>query len=496
MKKCVLGIHAAVAVLLGAASVSSFAGIAQGLSANMAAQAVSGDTALLSTGSIAYSTSVPLPVGNLYVKVTLGNGATFVQAAAGSINAAQLVAANQGAATVTVANGVVSADQKSVTFPVAVTGQSAQVATTFTFKGGASNVAGQVTTAGFLSTVGSTLPVTMSIGSSASIAADVDSASTSNVITSVNGLTFAALSSGAATFVTGMAGGAVEAKQIEVTTGSGTALTVGATTNTAASTTLINFGGYKFSDVSGAVGTDAATPFNFATNYTGAGSTLGAVVTGDFSAAQGTGGSVFLSVSNACATTLGTAATVTATAATFPASVTLVPAASGTSTFVCMQVNTPGNTVLIKQTQPTAVITLKGNTATAPATIATPSAALYSLLNNGGTQLVKTYIPAGQAGYTSFIRVLNTGSVSAQISAAVINDLTGVAGPTKQISTVAIAPGGAKTFTSAEIEAGVGAIANSASRPTLSISAPTAIKVQSFILTNANGNFAEVSANE
>jgi len=492
MKKRNVSIQAAVAILLGAASVSSFAGIANGLAANMAAQAVVSNTTALATGSVAYSTAVPLPLGNAFVKVTLGGGAKFVQAAAGALVAGTLIASNTGAATITVSAGTVSADQLSVTYPIAVTVASAPVNATFTFKAiDATAGNGGVTNAGFLSTAGTNLPVTLSIGSSTSIPADIDSASTGNVITSVNGLTALLLQSGAANFVAAGGGGAIETKKIQVTTGSGTALVDGgATSNTLASSTLMNFGAIRLTNTAGAVAADAATAFTLAANYA---TTYGVVLTGAFSASSGTGGKVFLATDNACTTPIATNpnATITATTATFAGS---TAPATGVSQFVCMQVNTPTNAVTIQPVTPSAVATIAGLSA-ATASFSSAATPLYALTNNGGTVRVRSYIPAAATGYTSFIRVINTGAVAATISAAVIDQTTGVAGTSAPIATN-LAPGAAVTLTSAQIEAAIGAIAVSTTRPTLSVTAPTAIDVQAYILTNANGNFSLVSGKE
>ena len=121
---------------------------------------------------------------------------------------------------------------------------------------------------------------------------------------------------------------------------------------------------------------------------------------------------------------------------------------------------------------------------------------LFPLVLNGDSINVKSYIPAAAAGYTTFIRVVNRGSLAGAVSAAVIDQTTGVAGASAVIIP-ALPVGGAATLSSTQVEAAVGAVADGSTRPTLQITAPTnGLKVQSFILTNANGNFAEVSGNE
>lgn len=350
MKKRTIGIHAAVAVLLGAASLSSFAGVATGLTKTIATQAVVSNSTALVTGSVAYSTQVPLPIGSAFLKVSLGNGAKFLQAAGGALVTGTITMNILGGGTVTLAPGTVSADQTAVVYPIPVTIASVLVGSTFTFK--ALSVAagdGAVTNAGYLATAGSVLPVTMSIGSSATVPADIDTAASGNVITTVNGLTYTSLASSASNFTAtvgtgGMAGAAIEAKKINVATGTGVAFD--ASTSNTAGTTLLNFGGFRFADVAGALAADAATAFNLATNYPG---TWGAVLSGNFGAALGTGGSVFLSTSNSCA---GALATATVTGGGMIATFAGVPyQVAGTPVYACMQVNTPGNAIVIPSTQ-------------------------------------------------------------------------------------------------------------------------------------------------
>ena len=493
MKKRNLSIQAAVAILLGAASVSSFAGVAQGLTISMATQAIISNTTQISAGSIAYSTAVPLPLGNAVVRVSLGGGAKFV-APAGTLagSAGLVIAANTGASTLTITDGTVSADQTTITFPVAVTVQSAPVNVTFTFKPTALSAAGgAIVNAAFLgATVGAVLPVTMSVGTTTATPADIDTVSTSNVVTSVSGITATVLASNASNYVAGAAGTAVESKKIDVTTGAAIALTnpVAANTNTPAS--LLNFGAIRLTNNAVAKAADGVTAFTLAANYAG---TYSAVLTGNFSAAQGTGGKVFLTSDAACAVsiTVGSTATVTATTATFSGS---TAPSSGVSQFVCMQINTPNNTVTIQPTTPSLVATIAGLSA-ATSSFSTTATSLYPLTNNGGAILVKSYIPASATGYTSYVRVINTGAVAAAINAAMVDQVTGVAGTSATIIAT-LAPGAASTLSSAQIEASVGAIATSANRPTLLITAPTNLKVQSFILTNANGVFSEVSGQE
>ena len=158
-----------------------------------------------------------------------------------------------------------------------------------------------------------------------------------------------------------------------------------------------------------------------------------------------------------------------------------------------MQVNTPTNTILIPSTTPALVTTIVGTSA-ATSSLVSASTALYPLVNNGALIRVNTYLPASSVGYSSFIRVINTGSVAAAVSASVVDQVTGTAG-TAAVIIPTLAAGGSTTLTAAQLEASVGVIGTAANRPTLQITAPSSLAVQSFMLS-PNGTFTLVSGQE
>lgn len=482
-------LQTAVAAMFGIVGVSAHAGTGAGVPVAMAAQAVVSAATGLVGGNVAYSTQVPIAVGPpVYVYVKLSGGAKFLQAAGGAIAAGALVVTSPGGATATVGAGVVSTDQTYAYFPVTITIAPMPVNAVFTFKPTSVAAANGGISAAFLSAPLSSLTITMSFGSAANLAAtlaDVDTAATGTTINSVNGVAFAALSSGAPNFAAGpgnMAGVAVENKRVDVITVPGTAMTT-AGGNTTGSSVLINFGGYSFTNIPGVVAADGATVFNIATNYT---VVYSAVLTGNYGAALAAGGNVFLSTSNACAavTTAATAGTAATGAAAFAG---ITAPTSGTPLYACMQLST-ANAIGIPSTTPSLVVTLPG---TGIATTSTTAASLYTLSPNGGTVDVRSYVPAGTIGYTGFVRVINTGGVAAPISAAVINAATGAVGASAVVIP-SLPAGGAVTLTSAQIEAAVGVV-DPATRPRLRVSGATTLQAQSFILTNANGNFGDVT---
>jgi hypothetical protein len=303
----------------------------------------------------------------------------------------------------------------------------------------------------------------------------------------------------------------------------GVTLTGNVNVTAATSSESLDLGGFYFVDVStdatattAPFGANATNTFNLVTNY--AASTIAATVTGPtgfFNVANQTGGSVFLATNSTCAAALaGGAASISTNGATATFSVaapaaaavtggdvgTVAPAATSSIVgplFVC--VKAPGtNAVQWTAGQPSITATLSE---TGVGTVSIASTPLYNLLSNGGSAYVREYIPASVQGFTSYIRVINTGNVSANISAAVISDVTGKTGTSGVIAT-AVPAGGAVTLSSASIEAAIVAAggaapagtsgATSGFRPRLFVSAPTTIAVQSYI-SDANGSFSEVS---
>jgi len=477
----------------------------------------------------------------LYVQ--LGNGAKFAQSAAGSVSSTALIVSSGAGSTATItvtALGTVSTDQTFVVFPVTV-GAGSVVAntTTFTFKPvGVTKTAGAVTNV--TATAGVSLTATMSLGSSASLSFtapqnDEGTASTAPIVTFVNGVTTGALSSGAFTGAGTPAPYSTavnpETATIDVVGSAGLALLTNANVVAATGSELLDLGGFYFKDVNSThsaspgtapFGPDAATGFNILTDYTGAGASLTGTLTapaGFFSPANQKGatttGSVFLATNATCAgADIIAAPTVTISAdgstVTFTdASIT----AAGTATtfgevaglaiaYVCVQAAVP-NAVTWTPGQSFVTATLNPSTAetalgVAPVTIA--KTALYNLPTNGGNATVRSYIPAangsGAGVYESFIRVINTGSVSANISAAIVSDTTGLTGTPGVIAT-ALPAGAAVTVPSSLIEAAIvkagGTAPTAASRPRLYVSGPTSIAVQSFFLS-PNGDFNEVSS--
>jgi len=207
------------------------------------------------------------------------------------------------------------------------------------------------------------------------------------------------------------------------------------------------------------------------------------------------GATLFAASNLACTTATSGVITWAAasTSAVLPALAANATPGTGLPTYICLTV--PG-TLAITPVTPSATATLTKSVATDAAdTIAATS--LYPLAYNGSVVDVRSYIPVAASGYQSFIRVINAGPISAPISVAVIDGVTGVVGTSAALGVVPAL--GATTFTSTQIEAATGALpalnsVGGANRPRLRFTgAANNLQVQSFILTNANGNFSDTT---
>jgi hypothetical protein len=186
--------------------------------------------------------------------------------------------------------------------------------------------------------------------------------------------------------------------------------------------------------------------------------------------------------------------TFTALNASAAASLTVPVAsiASGTPLYLCLSAPGAGQTA----TPITANITaeLLNNVVVATAGKTSAAGAGYALGYNGTQIDVTNYVPAAVTGWTQFIRVANTGALSAPVSAAFVNEATGAVG-TSAVVIPSLAAGAVKNLTASDIEAALGAQADSA-RPRLRITAPSnALTVQNMLFT-PNGSFTNNSAQQ
>lgn len=286
-----------------------------------------------------------------------------------------------------------------------------------------------------------------------------------------------------------------ETKKIDLAagTGSGTAFAPAATNTT--TTNIVNLGSYTFTNNA------AVTPVTLtATNYTlpAANAVADAIHTATtVTVNPGTGGSfpvgslinVFSNLT--CQTPLSanaTAITATTAGTSVAVSTTAANAVPGTAVkqYVCLTVST---TSAMTPFTPTIAVSLtKAVTSDAATAIAATNA--YALTYNGSQIDVRNYVPAAVPGFTQFLRFINTGTITASVSAQVINNTTGALDGSPVVIVPDLLAGAATSLSSAEIEALIGSLASSA-RPRIRITAPTnGLNVQNFLFT-PGGNFTE-----
>jgi len=486
-------LRAAVAAAFGLSGVAAHAGVGSALPAKIATAAIKDDTTAVTGNAVAYSTQVPLSnntIYYIYVKMSPGQfSATPVAASVLNSNNATLSRAITGAGTVS----KLSTDKTFAVYTLSATTAVVPVNTTISFTPKSTASKGQLNTLSSL-LAGGNVNAQISIGSSSStsaVLADIDSASGGNIITFTAAQTATITSSGsfaglAQTF-NGGANGVAETKQINVAGGTGVSMTpAGAGSNTATAS-LIDFGAYRFKNVAGVLTADninaAGSTWTLTNAYTG--TPVGATVTGNFAAAATAG--MYVSSVATCASSIGQLAVNTAkTIAAVGSGSLALPATNTFSSAVCMQ--TDGKTV-IPATQPTLLVSLKPNAGFSArgmgSVISFPAAgaaSLYSLVTNGGLVDVRSYIPAATVGYTTVLRVINTGQVAATISAAFIDPVTGVVGTAAALPGGPLAAGGASNYSAAQIETALGVTQAASARPRLRVTAPTTISVQHYIV--------------
>lgn len=492
MNKRNLVLQAAVAMALGAAALGAQAGGTLTPTAFNVATQNFGPTSTaalaITPGALTYTFSTPGGIvlndgGVINMYFRLGNGAKFAAAPAAGAFATSTIVATLG---LTAGAPTLSTDGTTIVVPFTnSTGGNVTIGV------GATAVwvpaAGAVNTVNtVLNTAGGTIGATASASvlaanaNAATLPADVDgpAASSVNIATAASAFT---------TNVT--AGGTTaETQKIDVTASpSQTLMTTGVNSGV---TNVINFGSFKFTDVAGVRLAANTGDYTVASVIANSATSTSAVATGNFAAAIATGGSMKLGTNNACTafTAAGSTATLSSgnTVATWTGVTT---AASAAATYVCMTVN---GTTVIPATTPTLTATLAPNAATGANT--TASGTLYALGLNGSSIDVRSYVPAAVSGYSSYVRIVNSGTAAAPVSVAVIDPVTGTAG-TSNVLISSLPAGAATTLTAAQVEAVTGAIA-SASRPRLRITAPTsALQVQSF-MSNPNGTFSEMSGGQ
>lgn len=467
-------LSAAVAAAFGATAMSAHAGVASALPAKIATAALKNNAQQFKGNQLTYSTQVPLSnatVYYVYVKLLTGTFTGVPAATLFSSNNAQLSTALVGG------TGQLSADGTFAVYTLAATTGVIPVNTTISFTPiGTGAASGGVNDLTSLLT-GGNVNEQISIGSSAntsSVLADIDSAAGGNIITFTAPQTYAAFSSGVGpgTFTAlGVGGTGPETTLINVALGTGVSLTPTAMTG---GTQTIDFGGFVLTDVGGVLDASQAASWDIVNEYTGG--ALSVTVTGNFAAAS----SLYLSTDAACtnvanALTLNTAKT----SATLAAGTLF--ATSGLGQVVCMITN---GTTSIPSTTPTISVTTSSTPTSLDqgAPLSYGPSTLYALTPNGGTVIIRAYLPAAATGYIDVVRIINIGQVSSSVSVARIDPVTGAVGASGVLAGGPLAAGGATNYTATQIETALGGPLASGDRPRLLFTANTTIEGQNYIL--------------
>lgn len=110
---------------------------------------------------------------------------------------------------------------------------------------------------------------------------------------------------------------------------------------------------------------------------------------------------------------------------------------------------------------------------------------------SGTTIDVRSYLPSALSvsGYTSAVRVINTGSSTTAVRVAIIDGNTGAVGNSAVLNP-ALPPGAAITYFAQQIEDALGLALAASARPRLRVTSTTVIEVQSF-MSNPGGAVTE-----
>ncbi len=268
----------------------------------------------------------------------------------------------------------------------------------------------------------------------------------------------------------------------------------------------VNLGTVKVTDAVPGTTDLALAPYTVAALNAVATNSIDVTVTGDFAAAPGT---LFLSTSATCASTIagGTAAFNTAkTQGTLTYTMGAAGAVSGTALNVCY---TPNGTTVLTAGDYTVTAQLTDNVPATPAAFnygkltaaGVCPAKTFTTSLNASKVIVRNYSPAAvnAYGWGQYTRIINNGSQDAAVSGYFIYG-DGSTSASKVITAAGtVKKGGNVTLSNTSIEAALGAVAQPAgvtTNPRLVITSPTsALRVQNYIV-QPNGAWFETSAGQ
>jgi len=205
-----------------------------------------------------------------------------------------------------------------------------------------------------------------------------------------------------------------------------------------------------------------------------------------------------MGVSNdSCTTVVGALPAFTSTTASVAAVLTVPLANTTSANAVTVCLTAPATGMVATPITPTISASFNWSTGLPDATWASTTGAGsgYALTYNGSQIDTNAYWgnAVAAAGYNSYVRVINTGSVAAPISMAFINSSTGAVG-TSAVVIASLPSGASQMLTAAQIEAAVGAQPNGYSAGRIRVTAPTnGLKTQSFLQVSAGAPPVEMS---
>jgi len=349
----------------------------------------------------------------------------------------------------------------------------------------------------------------MSIGSgvsTSSVLQDSDTASQAPIVTFTASQSYIGAASGpsksAFTNALNNATAVAETAVIDVASAGATGINFAATSNVGATATKITLGGFRFKDIPAVFDSSGTIAWTIINVYTAASFT--GVVSGNFAEAGGAGNGVFMvagATPEQCivANSVGGGSLNAGKTTSTLGGVnyyTQVHNVGTTSAGICIKVD--GKTPIVAGT-PTLQVSLKPVLAGGGTTLTFPSAAtstnLLTLATNGGSVTLRSYLPAAQPGYVSYVRIINTGSVAAQVSVAVIDPVSGQVGTSAPLPGGMMNAGAATNFSSTQIEAALGVTLAAALRPRLLFTAATTIQAQHYII-NPNGTLTTLHSSD
>lgn len=443
----------AVAATLGLSAFAASAGtISVNAGATLAAEYIT-NAAAINQPSVTFQTSNLLTAGStVYVHVRFSAGVATAPNPATDIKFSD-------AAVLAPVSVTLDTDKKGYYFPVVVPGTGLASGATISILKNAQTLTGLSIALSNGGTVSTSIGYTTTAGDFSGVSTWIEAPTTATVLTAAKALSTTVLSSA-------VLGSNFDKQAVPALLGANETATVDITTaglilkqftaadnkNVVASTKTVNLGYLRLNAAASLVQTDAATVAD-AADF----GDLSATLTGDFSA-PAAANAVFLSTKADCSVvTADLTAGIAADQKSVQVALTATQAKAGA--FVCYTVD--NKAIIAAPTQYTlGAIAVAATVAPATLTVASTQTGgdLYKLVTNGASVFVPSFVPTTGAlgsGYNTYLRIVNTGNRTADISAFGYNQGTGVAGSSAVIAP-ALAPNASVVLTTDAITNALG----------------------------------------